>query len=261
MGYDTQDARHEFNGWSRRYDRDPLQNLLFKPSHRLMVQKFEQGEERILDIGCGTSRFAARVFKRHPKVQVVGLDLCIPMLRASRHRFLGKLEIRNPKSEIGYLTAEGAEARREENRPSSSLRFSAVSAVRISDFALHLVQGDSERLPFGDNSFDLVTCSHSFHHYPKQAQVVEEMHRVLRPDGRLMIIDGDRDRWWGRLIFDVIVVLMEGRVKHLTGRAMAGLYQSGGFADVVQFRRGGFLPFLLTIGRAVKPAQVQRMAA
>ena len=37
-----------------------------------------------------------------------------------------------------------------------------------------------------------------------------------------MIIDGDRDRWWGRLIFDVLVVLMEGRVKHLTGRAMAG---------------------------------------
>ena len=70
-----------------------------------------------------------------------------------------------------------------------------------------------------------------------------------------------RDRWWGRLIFDVLVVLMEGRVKHLTGRAMVGLYQEAGFADIEQFRRGGPAPFLLTIGRAVKPAQVQRMAA
>ena len=219
MGYHTQDARNEFNGWSRRYDRDPLQNLLFKPSHRLMVQKFEAGEERILDIGCGTSRFAARVLKHFPHREVVGLDLCSQMLRGSQCRF------------------------------------------SLHRDRLHLVQGDSEHLPFADDAFDLVTCSHSFHHYPNQWKVVAEMHRVLRTDGRLMIIDGDRDRWWGRLIFDVIVVLMEGRVKHLTGQAMAGLYQAAGFTDIEQFRRGGPLPFLLTIGRALKPAQVQRMAA
>ncbi len=250
MGYHTQDARYEFSGWSRRYDRDPLQNLLFKPSHRLMVQKFEPGEQRILDVGCGTSRFAARVFKRFPKMEVVGLDLCIPMLRASRDRFLGKSENRSsPNREPAASVSSHAP------------RWVAVKQLPISNFNLHLVQGDSEHLPFADNSFDLVTCSHSFHHYPKQAQVVAEMHRVLRDDGRLMIIDGDRDRWWGRLIFDVVVVLMEGRVKHLTGRAMAGLYQEAGFADIEQFRRGGPLPFLLTIGRAVKEAQVQRMAA
>jgi ubiquinone/menaquinone biosynthesis C-methylase UbiE len=227
MGYHTQDARYEFNGWSRRYDRDPLQNLLFKPSHRLIVQNLEPGEERILDVGCGTSRFAARVLKRFPHVQVVGMDLCSNMLRASRARF-----------------------------PLSLADYREKGSGRV-----HLVQGDSERLPFADDSFDLVTCSHSFHHYPDQARVVAEMHRILRPGGRLMIIDGDRDRWWGRLIFDVIVVLMEGRVKHLTGQAMARLYQAAGFDDIVQLRRGGALPFLLTIGRAVKTAQVQRLAA
>jgi ubiquinone/menaquinone biosynthesis C-methylase UbiE len=233
MGYHTQDARYEFNGWSRRYDRDPLQNLLFKPSHRLIVQNLEPGEERILDVGCGTSRFAARVLKRFPHVQVVGMDLCTNMLRASRARF--PLTLSSPLEGV-------IQARRSQGR-------------------VHLVQGDSERLPFADDSFDLVTCSHSFHHYPNQARVVAEMHRILRPGGRLMIIDGDRDRWWGRLIFDVIVVLMEGRVKHLTGQAMARLYQAAGFDDIVQFRRGGALPFLLTIGRAVKPAQIQRLAA
>jgi ubiquinone/menaquinone biosynthesis C-methylase UbiE len=219
MAYHTQDARHEFEGWSRRYDRDPLQNLLFKPSHRMMVQKFDGGEERLLDIGCGTIQFAARVLENFPHMEVVGLDLCTNMLRGSQCRF-------------------------------------AQNRDRV-----QLVQGDSERLPFAENSFDLVTCSHSFHHYPNQGQVVAEMHRVLRPEGRLMIIDGDRDRWWGRLIFDVLVVLMEGRVKHLTGQAMAGLYQAAGFGDIVQFRRKGFLPFLLTVGTAMKPAQVQRLAA
>src|SRR5437868_11917122 len=57
---------------------------------------------------------------------------------------------------------------------------------------LHLVQGDSQRLPFADDTFDVITCAHSFHHYPVQAQVVAEMFRVLRPHGRLLIIDGDR---------------------------------------------------------------------
>src|SRR5262245_45255619 len=28
------------------------------------------------------------------------------------------------------------------------------------------VIGDSEHLPFPDSSFDVVTCCHSFHHYP-----------------------------------------------------------------------------------------------
>jgi len=219
MGYHTGDARREFDGWSRRYDRDPLQNLLFKPSHRMMVRKFQGAEERILDIGCGTSRFAARVLGRLPNTKVVGIDLCRQMLRSSLARLF---ELRH---------------------------------------RMGLVQGDSEKLPFADDTFDLVTCSHSFHHYPNQLQVVAEMHRVLRPGGRVMIIDGDRDRWWGRLIFDVLVVLMEGRVKHLTGLAMAGLYQKVGFTEIVQFRQGGFLPFLLTIGRAVKPAQAHRVAA
>ncbi len=55
------------------------------------------------------------------------------------------------------------------------------------------MQGDSERLPFASGSFDIVTCANSFHHYPRQDRAVAEMRRVLRPGGRLMIIDGYRD--------------------------------------------------------------------
>jgi len=50
----------------------------------------------------------------------------------------------------------------------------------IRDHALP-VQGDSERLPFPDGAFDLVTCTNSFHHYPDQERAVAEMHRVLKP--------------------------------------------------------------------------------
>jgi ubiquinone/menaquinone biosynthesis C-methylase UbiE len=212
MAYCTDDARLEFDGWSRHYDRNPLQNLLFKPSHRMLLEGVGLRDRRILDVGCGTNRFAARVIKRFPHVQVIGLDLCARMLRRSQ------------------------------------------GCCRETHRRAHRVQGNSEHLPFADNTFDLVTCSHSFHHYPEQGRVVAEMHRVLKPGGRLMIIDGDRDRWWGRLIFDVLVVLMEGRVRHLTGRAFQTLYRASGFEKISQRRRGGLIPFLLTIGEAVKPA-------
>jgi ubiquinone/menaquinone biosynthesis C-methylase UbiE len=120
------------------------------------------------------------------------------------------------------------------------------------------VRGDSERLPFEDNAFDAITCTHSFHHYPHQQKVLGEMHRVLRPGGKLLIIDGDRDGLWGRLLFDVFVVMVEGPVTHLTGRAFRRLYTAAGFGHIMQQRRGGPLPFLLTVGEAVKQFQVTR---
>jgi SAM-dependent methyltransferase len=130
----------------------------------------------------------------------------------------------------------------------------AVSRMPELDGRLHLVQGDSERLPFSDNFFDAVTCSHSFHHYPHQERVLAEMHRVLRPDGRLLLIDGDRDRLWGWFVFNVVVVLIEGNVVHRTGQDFKRMYADAGFADIVQRRRKGFLPFLMTVGRADKAA-------
>src|SRR5262249_35259093 len=147
----TAEAKKEFDLWSRRYDRDPLQLFFFNPAHRMLLANLTAADQRILDIGCGTGRFAAKVLDRYPDTQVWGIDLSDGMLRQCSTR----------------CEATGGR--------------------------LHLVQGDSERLPFCNDTFDVVTCTHSFHHYPHQERVVAEMYRVLRPGGRLLILDGDRD--------------------------------------------------------------------
>lgn len=51
------------------------------------------------------------------------------------------------------------------------------------------ISGDCEALPFPDESFDVVTCSMSFHHYPNPEKFFESLSRVLRRGGRLILRD------------------------------------------------------------------------
>ncbi|HTP13772.1 MAG TPA: methyltransferase domain-containing protein [Bacteroidota bacterium] len=47
---------------------------------------------------------------------------------------------------------------------------------------------DAEHLPFSDNSFDVVYSFGVLHHTPNTQQALDEVYRVLKPGGRLMIM-------------------------------------------------------------------------
>lgn len=51
-----------------------------------------------------------------------------------------------------------------------------------------LLQGDAERLPFPDQSFDAVVSYGVLHHTPDTEAAIAEIRRVLRPDGFLVIM-------------------------------------------------------------------------
>ncbi|MGH2398553.1 MAG: methyltransferase domain-containing protein [bacterium] len=51
------------------------------------------------------------------------------------------------------------------------------------------VVGDAEAIPFGDSAFDAVTVRRAPHHFPDPKRAIAEMLRVLRPGGRLGIVD------------------------------------------------------------------------
>lgn len=48
-------------------------------------------------------------------------------------------------------------------------------------------EGEAERLPFPDNSFDLVTGLDVVEHLDNDLAGLKEMHRVLRPQGRILL--------------------------------------------------------------------------
>ena len=116
--------------------------------------------------------------------------------------------------------------------------------------------GDSERLPFESGAFDIVTCANSFHHYPRQDRAVAEMRRVLRPGGRLMIIDGYRDGPWGWFIYDVCVTGVEGDVHHASAKRFRDLFVQGGLQAIAQRVYRGPAPFLITEAVAAEPIPV-----
>lgn len=49
--------------------------------------------------------------------------------------------------------------------------------------------GNASNMPFDDNSFDLVTCCAAFKNFAEPVLALREMHRVLRPSGRAIVID------------------------------------------------------------------------
>ncbi|MCY8697892.1 methyltransferase domain-containing protein [Bacillus spizizenii] len=50
-------------------------------------------------------------------------------------------------------------------------------------------QGTAESLPFPDDSFDLITCRYAAHHFSDVRKAVSEVARVLKKDGRFLLID------------------------------------------------------------------------
>lgn len=65
-------------------------------------------------------------------------------------------------------------------------RLSAKHAVRNVEW----FRGDVYALPFAEASFDIVSCRFAFHHFEKPQRAFNEMVRVCRAKGRIVLCDG-----------------------------------------------------------------------
>ena len=100
-----------------------------------------------------------------------------------------------------------------------------------------LQEGDAERLPFADASFDTVVCALSLCTIPNPAAAIGEMNRVLVPAGRLLLLDHIGSTWppvyAAQWLLEQITIRAAG--EHFTRRQLP-LVRAAGF-QVVETER------------------------
>lgn len=105
--------------------------------------------ESILDIATGTGDLAIMMAEKTNAKKIVGLDISEGMLSVGKEK---------------------------------------VTQKKMSD-RIELVVGDSEKLPFEDNTFDAITVSFGVRNFETLDKGLSEILRVLKPEGRFVILE------------------------------------------------------------------------
>ena len=115
--------------------------------------------------------------------------------RGYRREALGRAGLRPGMHVLDVGTGTGLLAREIAHLLGSSGRLVGLDpswnmmAAGRRELDLRFVQGLGERLPFRDSRFDLVTMGYALRHVPDLDQAFREYHRVLKPGGRLLLLE------------------------------------------------------------------------
>jgi demethylmenaquinone methyltransferase/2-methoxy-6-polyprenyl-1,4-benzoquinol methylase len=104
---------------------------------------------RALDVATGTADLAIALARATPSAEVLGIDPSRGMLAVGARK---------------------------------------VRARRL-DARITLAEGDAQALPHEDGSFDAVTIAFGIRNVPDRARALREMARVLKPGGRLVVLE------------------------------------------------------------------------
>ncbi len=95
--------------------------------------------------------------------------------------------------------------------------------------SVELKEGDAQELPFPDSCFDTVVCTYSLCNVPDETRTISEIKRVLKPVGRLILVDHIRSSvklifWFQRLV-EAVTSRTEG--EYMTRRPLIQVEASG----------------------------------
>jgi demethylmenaquinone methyltransferase / 2-methoxy-6-polyprenyl-1,4-benzoquinol methylase len=147
--------------------------------------------QKALDLCCGTGDIAFAL--RRAGAEVIGLDFSAAMLEVAKAR-------------------------------AQKLHFAPNAP------AVQFQTGDVMSLPFGNASFDIVSIGYGLRNLESWERGLEEMARVARPGGRLLVLDfGKPENWlWRRLFFFYLrtAVPLLGKILCRDAAALAYIYDS-----------------------------------
>lgn len=93
----------------------------------------------------------------------------------------------------------------------------------------HFIQANAEFIPLPDHSFDDIICTHSFHHYLHPIQALKEMHRLLKPAGKLYLLDPTTDGIMMKVIDKIVKLTDKAHVKMYSTKEFKNMFSVTGF--------------------------------
>ena len=156
-----------------------------------MVAQLDAAQHRlILDVATGTADVALEIQKQLHPEHITGVDISNEMLAVGRKKI----------------------------------------AKRKLTETIDLQYGDSENLPFADDHFDAVTVAFGVRNYENLDQGLAEMRRVLKPGGKLVVLEFSRPTVFplkqGFNFYFKNILPMIGRIQSGDARAYDYLYES-----------------------------------
>jgi arsenite methyltransferase len=139
---------------------------------RLLDSLQLQGDEKILDVGCGRGLLLIGAAKRLKSGKVTGIDIW-----SQEDQSANSADATKQNAKI-----EGVSDR-----------------VRVEN-------GDARKLVYPDSNYDLVISSLAIHNIPdsrEREQAIREMWRVLKPGGRILIYDIFRTGEYARILREI----------------------------------------------------------
>lgn len=93
---------------------------------------------------------------------------------------------------------------------------------------LRFIVSDSKSIPLEDNFFDVIICTHSFHHYLNPQNVMNEIKRLLKKGGRVYILDPTTDSMFARIIDKIIKMFEPDHVKMYSTEEFKNMFAVAG---------------------------------
>ncbi|ASF10592.1 putative methyltransferase [Nocardia brasiliensis NBRC 14402] len=134
---------------------------------------------------------------------------------------------------LAFADAVGADGVAVGVEPDPNLLASAERRAAQAGSIAKFHSGDAYGLPFGADSFDAALCERVFQHLTAPARAANEIARVLRPGGRVVVVDSD----WGTAIVhpgersvvrEVIDTLVSATTNPFSGRRLPGQLTKAG---------------------------------
>lgn len=143
-------------------------NYPFQPIFKFAEKHYPKEKDiNILEIGCGVGRWIASLAKRYPDSTCWGIDYSYQMLKRANEFWVEGREISIDLSEKG-------------------LNVHSIKGEQFNHLKFGLAK--AERLPFDESSQELIISSFLLDRLENPLKGLEEMFRVLKPSGKLIII-------------------------------------------------------------------------